>query len=332
MPVKIAVVVPAFNQARLLPATIESILSQSYPAAEVVVVDDGSTDDTAAAIRKFQPAVRYIKTEKNLGICGARNTGIAATDSDWVALCDHDDLWHPSKLYWQAHLVELAPRAEFQFTDSVHIRNDEWQTERKFLGIGDAYWAEGRQVVEPDLWLFPGGLFLRLLTYQPVFPSTMLLSRSLLRRVGGFVEPLGKEPAEDQEFTLRCQPQSQVGAVAKPLVGIRKHSGNYSRDPAANIVSETKILRFVLDHHQGIAEYRAELIHGIQQRSMAAAERVFLRGDFDLVNELLKDVPQGVQTTKVRLKSAIAGMPRPIAKALQKTLISLARLRPRPAK
>jgi hypothetical protein len=65
---------------------------------------------------------------------------------------------------------------------------------------------------------------------------------------------------------------------------------------------------------------------------MAAAERVFLRGDFDLVNELLKDVPQGVRTTKVRLKSAIAGMPRPIAKALQKTLISLARLRPRPAK
>jgi glycosyltransferase involved in cell wall biosynthesis len=330
--VKIAVVVPAFNQARLLPATIESILSQSYPAAEVVVVDDGSTDDTAAAIRKFQPAVRFIKTEKNLGICGARNTGIAATDSDWVALCDHDDLWHPSKLYWQARLVELAPRAEFQFTDFVHIINDKWQPERKFFGIDDAYWAEGRQVVEPDLWLFSGGMFLRLLTYQPVFPSTMLLSRSLLRRVGGFVEALGKEPAEDQEFTLRCQPQSQVGAVAKALVGIRKHSGNYSRDPAANIVSETKILRFVLDRHRGIGEYRAELIHGIQQRSVAAAEWVFLRGDFDSVKELLKDVPRGSQTTKVRLKSAIAGMPRPIAKALQKALISLARLRPRPAK
>ena len=328
MPVKIAVVVLAFNQARLLPATIESVLSQSYPAAEVVVVDDGSTDDTAAAIRKFQPAVRYIKTEKNLGICGARNTGIAATDSDWVALCDHDDLWHPSKLYWQAHLVELAPRAEFQFTDFVHIRNDEWQPERKFLGIGDAYWAEGRQVVEPDLWLFPGGLFLRLLAYQPIFPSTMLLSRSLLRRVGGFVEPLGKEPAEDQEFTLRCQPQSQVGAVAKPLVGIRKHSGNYSRDPAANIGSEIRVLRFVLEHHRGIGEYRAELVRGIRQRNVEAADWAFRRGDLDSVKEFLSDVSPGAQTPRMRLKSMIAGLPRPIARPLQKALISLARLRP----
>ena len=104
----ISVVIPAYNSARYIARTIESVLSQTLPADEIIIVDDGSTDDTAGVVAKFESKVKYIH-QTNAGASVARNTGIEAAAGDWIAFLDSDDEWLPCKLRLQTELLERNP-------------------------------------------------------------------------------------------------------------------------------------------------------------------------------------------------------------------------------
>jgi glycosyltransferase involved in cell wall biosynthesis len=106
--VAISVVIPCYNGARFLRETLESVARQTYPADEVIVVDDGSTDASAAVAASFGPPVRVLR-QANQGESVARNNGIAAAAGDWIALLDADDLWAPTKLERQVQAVADSP-------------------------------------------------------------------------------------------------------------------------------------------------------------------------------------------------------------------------------
>lgn len=106
----ISVIVPSFNRAHLLPETIENILQQSFEDFELIIVNDGSTDETDAAVAPFLDRITYLKHE-NKGITGARNTGIRAAKGEWIALQDSDDHWQPNKL--QQHIVDMEANPGF---------------------------------------------------------------------------------------------------------------------------------------------------------------------------------------------------------------------------
>ena len=115
---RVAVVIPTFNRAALVRHTLERVLRQTLPAAEVVVVDDGSTDDTNTALKAYSGKIKTIHIEQR-GVQVARNVGIEATRSPWIALCDSDDLWDEVYLQKAAALVAAAPKLRlhfFQFT------------------------------------------------------------------------------------------------------------------------------------------------------------------------------------------------------------------------
>src|SRR5208337_1715867 len=98
------------NAARYLDETLRSVLAQTLSAGEIIVVDDASTDDTAARARAYGGAVRLIHCERNSGGCGTpRNIGIAAARTTFVAPFDADDVMHPDKLRWQMETVKAAP-------------------------------------------------------------------------------------------------------------------------------------------------------------------------------------------------------------------------------
>lgn len=106
----VSVVVPAFNVSATLAETLRSILAQTYPYFEVIVVDDGSSDSTVSIAESFAEDCRVrIVRQPNRGLAGARNTGIAASRGDYVAFCDADDLWEPNKL--EAHVAHLNHEA-----------------------------------------------------------------------------------------------------------------------------------------------------------------------------------------------------------------------------
>ena len=108
---RISCIVPCYNAERFLAEAIDSILAQTLSPAEIVVVDDGSTDGSAAVAARFAGRVNYLRQD-NAGPAAARNAGLAATRGDFVAFLDADDLWHPEKLQRQAGRFAARPETE----------------------------------------------------------------------------------------------------------------------------------------------------------------------------------------------------------------------------
>ena len=124
--IQISVVIPARNRAKTLPACLDSVVRQTYPAAEVIVVDDGSTDETEQIVRKYpDPRIRYTQFKTSHGAQAARNRGVELAKSEWIAFQDSDDIWLPEKLAVQ---VETLGRHNFDKRVVIHgdgIRQDE---------------------------------------------------------------------------------------------------------------------------------------------------------------------------------------------------------------
>ncbi|MDI1232190.1 MAG: glycosyltransferase [Methylobacter sp.] len=120
---KISVVIPTFNSASFIKNTMDSVLAQSYSAYEILVLDDGSTDDTVLILRSYGSLIT-VATQKNQGVAHARNTLAKLAQGDLVAFLDHDDLWHPSYLAIQAKAFSLHKNAAAVFTKHITFKND----------------------------------------------------------------------------------------------------------------------------------------------------------------------------------------------------------------
>jgi glycosyltransferase involved in cell wall biosynthesis len=120
-----SIIVPAFNVAKTLPATLDALLAQTFTDYEIIVVDDGSTDRTAALLREYEsiPGFKVI-TQRNRGLAGARNTGIAAARGLYIGFCDADDLWLPEKLERHVAHLRAAPHIGISYSGSALIDDD----------------------------------------------------------------------------------------------------------------------------------------------------------------------------------------------------------------
>lgn len=94
---KISVIIPTYNRAETLIESLKSVLDQTHPAHQIIVVDDGSTDNSVSMLSPFRSRIDYIRQE-NAGVSAARNTGLAAATGDWIAFLDSDDVWYPNRL------------------------------------------------------------------------------------------------------------------------------------------------------------------------------------------------------------------------------------------
>jgi glycosyltransferase involved in cell wall biosynthesis len=129
----VSVVIPSYNSAHHISETLESVFSQSYRPHEIIVVDDGSTDDTRAVLEKYSDRIIYVY-QKNAGEPAARNTGIRRASGEFIAFLDADDLWLPNKLTLQMDYFEKHPEVDLVYTDMkqfnengiVHESIKEW--------------------------------------------------------------------------------------------------------------------------------------------------------------------------------------------------------------
>ncbi|ETR72800.1 MAG: hypothetical protein OMM_07322 [Candidatus Magnetoglobus multicellularis str. Araruama] len=118
---KIDVIIPVFNRPELVKEAIQSVLDQTYPNVEIIVVNDGSTDNTSAVLDSFHKKIRVIH-QKNKGVSAARNTGIANSNAPWIAFLDSDDIWLPEKLSLQMAFLEKHPQAEICQTEEIWMK------------------------------------------------------------------------------------------------------------------------------------------------------------------------------------------------------------------
>jgi len=199
----VSVVIPTFNRASVITRALESILLQTRPPDEILVVDDGSTDDTAERVRAEFPGVRLIEQE-NRGVGAARNAGIRAATGTWIALLDSDDEWLVEKLERQLRAVTTELETVLCHTDEIWIRR-------------------GRRVNPMKKHRKHGGhIFGHCLPLCVISPSSVLLHRRLFETVGWFDEDL---PAcEDYDLWLRVTARFPVLFIDEPL--IVKHGGH----------------------------------------------------------------------------------------------------------
>ena len=179
---KVTVIIPTFNRGYCLAESIQSVLDQSFTNFELIVVDDGSTDNTLEVMNQF-PDIHKISMKKNRGVSFARNRGMEQARGEWIAFLDSDDLWERHKLATQMKWVERHPDCHAVYTDEIWIRN----------GVRVNPMNKHRK--------YSGDIFRYCLPLCIVSPSSVLLRAELLNEVGGFDESM--PVCEDYDLWLR---------------------------------------------------------------------------------------------------------------------------------
>lgn len=319
MSVPISVIVPSYNRASYIGETIESILNQSLSPAEVVIVDDGSTDETESVLQGFGDKVRWHRIE-NSGPCVARNVGVGLSTSPLIAFCDSDDLWAREKLEKQAALHQRNG-IECSFTNFRIVSDGAWRDQTKFDTAPPGFFDNMKRT--PEGLVSSGSYYDALLRFQPMFPSTLLMTRSFFDRIGGYKGELGRVLSEDWEFMLRCVQQAPIGALPDPVVGIRKHASNASGSSYRTTRGEIQILRYALAHHDLSQRSRDLIAEEIVLRTIEAGVEAFTESNFKDCVELLTTVPREQLPLKEKVKLLISSCPVPVAKSLRKMVSSV---------
>lgn len=226
----VSVVVPAYNAERTLERTLRSISDQTVAVREIIVVDDGSSDATAEATRRYaetDPRVRLVSKD-NGGASSARNAGIASASGDFVAFLDADDVWLPHKLERQLAVFEQHPEVGAVQAGAVHVD------------------GELRPLFR--LPCTPGPMHpMEVLRFRnlPAFPTTLVLRREAIEAIGVFDTSLAI--LEDWEFSLRAATRSVLWSVEEPLALYRVHPGNRSLDLDLHVAPGMLVLRRLFD-------------------------------------------------------------------------------------
>lgn len=231
----ISVVIPAFNSAATLQDTLHSVAAQTHRNLEIIVVDDGSTDETAHVAQSFcrrDPRARLIQ-KANGGVASARNAGVDSGTGDYVAFIDADDLWHPAKLAKQLALLEQSGKE----TALVYS---------PFRRIN----AEGMVIDSSRNHRVDGWVINRHFFVNPIGNgSSILIRRQVLQEVGGYSSVLrecGAQGCEDLLLQLRVALRYRYATVPEYLVGYRQIPGNMSSDEERMLRSTLLALNMVL--------------------------------------------------------------------------------------
>ncbi|MCL4551930.1 MAG: glycosyltransferase [Candidatus Marsarchaeota archaeon] len=208
---RVSVIIPAYNCQRFIEETIESVFSQTYSDYEIIVVDDGSSDNTKDILQRYSDRVTYVYQE-NGGVSAARNRALALSRGEFIAFLDHDDLWIPEKLERQVSVLDSSPSAGLVYSDCYYI-----DANGSIIGKYTDY-----------IEAFRGNVFRQLFICDFIPFLTVLARRSAIDAVGYF--KVGWAIAEDYDLLLRIARAYPVEYLSLPLAKYRKHSGNMSRD------------------------------------------------------------------------------------------------------
>ncbi len=245
----VSVIIPSYNRANYLPLAVDSILAQSYPAFEIIIIDDGSTDNTLEVARSFGDKVQF-HIQDHQGVAVARTHGLEVARGDVIAWLDADDLWEQEFLASTVTLLENDPKLDGVYTGITHI--DE---------MGNLLPQSNIRTVPPSL------LFSALLEEDFVLTPTVVVRKRCFEVVGEF-DPQFRI-CEDYDMWLRLAKSFTLCGVPQPLVRVRVHSGNTVRDTDALI--HYRLL--VVDKHFGVAEGDPEAWPIDKRRAYAFALR-----------------------------------------------------------
>jgi len=237
---RVAAVIPCYNAARHVGEAIQSILNQTYEPIDVIIVNDGSTDDLAGALAPFRDRIQIID-QPNSGQAAARNRALAAAQATYVAFLDADDRWHPEKIARQVAMLEERPDCGL-----VHT----------LAGLID---TEGRAVRESPLLPPPahrasGDCLLPLLGANAIVISSVMVRKTLIEQESFRVDVCG---VEDWDMWVRLAARTRFERIDEPLTDYRVHDTNFSSDARVMSRATVKLMDGVLARETDRAARRA---------------------------------------------------------------------------
>ena len=231
----ISVVIPTYNRRQTIGRSIDSVLNQTLFPSEIIVVDDGSTDETSDYIQSNFPSIRLLQ-QPNKGVSAARNMGIRSADANWITLLDSDDEWFPEKLEKQVMALSQNPDIKFCHTEEIWFRN----------GVRVNQMKKHQK--------YGGHIFNKCLDMCRISPSSVLFHQSILDDVGYFDKDL--KVCEDYDLWLRITAKFPVLYIDEPL--IKKYGGH------ADQLSKVK---------DGIESHRIKVLEKLIMQQFASGQK-----------------------------------------------------------
>ena len=264
---RVSVVVPTYNRADLLPQAIDSVLRQAFVSFELLVVDDGSTDDTDRVVARFEDdRILYLRQPHSGLPAVARNTGMRRARGEFIAFLDSDDLWLPEKLACQVEQMDARPELGLVYANAYRFVDDPRQHDPR------------------DLLLKPGqgvaGEAFERLYGRPVIPNlTVMIRSSVVAKTGLFDEDPRLKANEDYDYWLRIAHEYSIGYLDRPLALYRHHAQGISKATLATYQAKLFLLEkldraypeFVARHPEKRSRWLATIHYGLG--------RELLRGD-----------------------------------------------------
>jgi glycosyltransferase involved in cell wall biosynthesis len=209
----VSVIIPTYNYGRFLTEAISSALEQTHPPLEIIVIDDGSTDDTADVAERFSAQVTYIRQE-NAGVSAARNRGVAESSGELIAFLDADDIWEPTKL--EKQVAKFCTDAAVGLVHCEMRIFDSGTGETVGMDLGGVEEGAAESLL---LWEYPT---------VNVSGSVIVVDRRAFEEVKGFDTKI--KCGEDWDFCYRVARKFKVGFVPEPLVNYRSHGAAAHRN------------------------------------------------------------------------------------------------------
>lgn len=321
----VSVIIPTYNRPGLLMQTLDSVLAQTAPAREIIVVDNGTNDDTRAMIAgTYRSAVAYLRVPPE-GVQAARNAGIARAQGAWIATLDDDDLWSPDYLEQvagaaadgRANLIYSDFR---KFVEGGGSRQPYPRTNFETAPAG--YWTDIPAAHGDSSWSFVGAFPAeRLLRFVAFYPSAMTARREFVESIGGFNREIFGIKSEDVEFTARALLAGQLAIVWTPLTDYRIHGANScAADWVAQAIGRWKIFEYIYAREgYGSEPFRRALEEDLPRRRAHLFDQAWRHSRFAASDEVEPLLRPTDWTWMRRMRLAVRHAPAPVRSAVMRT-------------
>lgn len=257
-PASITVIIPTYNAAAFVARAIGTVRAQSLQVEEIIVVDDGSTDDSAALARRLGVSVILIP---HGGCAAARSAGLSAAKSDWIALLDADDVWHPRKLEFQMDAIRAEPEIGLIFSDFEAVDDVDGHLHQGSVVLSDPAFSNtfARRLTPIASLLDRSTLNATLGARSIILTSTAMFRRDLGDRIGRFSSRVA---ADDTDFFMRLSSCARAAFVEVPLTAYMQHQSQVTANWSLDSV-RIALYRHVLEnkayyHEQTVLTLRAQ--------------------------------------------------------------------------
>ncbi|NOT69151.1 MAG: glycosyltransferase [Methylophilaceae bacterium] len=236
-PLRVSVVIPSYNAARFLPEAIDSVRKQTLAVHEIIIMDDGSTDDTEQVVQSLGDGILYIR-QKNAGVSAARNRGIDAATGEIIAFLDADDVWLPEKIERQLQVFQDHPDVALVATDKAEI-----DTQGKLL-LPSLFKQQHLHTYFSSLNNAPIPKVMSQLVKVNFIPtSSVLVRKAALNRVGVFDTTI--RYGEDLELWVRIAAQFQIACLAKVMLHYRRHDTNATQATEKLLLDMVRVMKSI---------------------------------------------------------------------------------------